>query len=328
VEKISPETRVEVTGNPRFDLVQNPHRKIYSERADQLNNRYGNYILFNTNFSVNGEYSMEKRDKITLDEETSIVDENRDALQKDVKIFARLLELIAETAEEYPERSVVIRPHPSENPDFYIDSFYAYENVHVDKRFEVRPWIIGGEVVVHNSCTTGIESLLLDTPVIAYLPNGMERNETPNNISERYTAVADVVDAIGRYLVHNKKFDIDANSKSEVRPHIDNLEYLSVERVADVIDSITTGENRKNSMETDIKLALRRTLVRTIGSKRFEELWVKRLRGESRHKFEYVETTTVDSIIEQFSDEIKPSGLKINRLPYMVNGFRVRTVEG
>jgi surface carbohydrate biosynthesis protein len=55
VAEISPETRTELTGNPRFDLLQKPHRQIYSERANQLNDSYDNYILLNMNFNLNGE---------------------------------------------------------------------------------------------------------------------------------------------------------------------------------------------------------------------------------------------------------------------------------
>lgn len=326
VEEKSPETRVELTGNPRFDLVQKPHRKIYYERANQLNESYGDYILFNTNFSsVNGEKSIKKIESNSVGDHP-IMDEIKENLRMQVKIFGRVLALIAETAEEFPNRNIVVRPHPGEDPTFYEYSLYAHDNVYVDKRFEARPWILGAEAVIHNSCTTGVTSALLNTPVISYVPNGWEISETPNNISERCTTATEVFETVRYYLNSDDEFTLDTDAKATVRSHIDNIDYLSAERIAGVVDSVTGDKDNAGGLNIDTKLALRRALVRTIGSRRFEELWVKRLRGESRHKFEYTSTGEVELIVEQFTDGIKPTGLKIDRLPYMINGFRVRTV--
>jgi surface carbohydrate biosynthesis protein len=327
VEKISPETRVELTGNPRFDLIQKPHRNIYYERAGQLNETYDDYILFNGNYSnVNGEEPIKKLESYSIGDHP-IMDELKENLKMQAKIFGRFLTLIAETAEEFPDRSVVIRPHPGEDPTFYENSLYAHDNVYIDKRFEARPWIVGAEAIIHNSCTTGATSALLNTPVISYVPNGWEISETPNIISERCTTATEVFETVRYYLNSGDEFTLDTDAKAVVRSHIDNIDYLSAERIADVVDSVTAEKDRKDSLDIDRKLALRRAIVRTIGSRRFEELWVKRLRGESRHKFEYTSTAEVESIVEQFTDEIRPAGLEFDRLPYMVNGFRVRTVE-
>jgi surface carbohydrate biosynthesis protein len=327
VAEMSPDTRVEVTGNPRFDLLQKPHQSIYAERANQLNERYGNYLLFNMNFaSANAEISLEEMEG-RLDDDHPDHNRSGERVGTTTKIFGRLLGLIAETAERFPDRNLVVRPHPSENPMIYKNSFYYHQNVHVDKRFEARPWIIGSEAVIHNSCTTGITAALLNTPVISYVPNGWETSETPNNISERCTEMTEVFDTIRFYMNNNKQFTLDADSKLELQAHIHNIDYLSAERIADIVDSITAAKNRKSSLERNNRLTLRRALVRAVGARRFEELWVKRLRGESRHKFEFATINEVKSIIDRFADEIKPAGLKVDRLPYMVNGFRVRNVH-
>jgi hypothetical protein len=238
-----------------------------------------------------------------------------------------MLDLIATIAEEFPDNSVVVRPHPGESTKIYNNSLYSHDNVYIDKRFEARPWIIGAEAVIHNSCTTAVSSALLNTPVVSYVPNGLEISETPNNISERCTNPTDIIDTVRYYLNSGEEFTLDADAKSEVRLHIDNIDYLSAERIADIVDSVTANKERTDSLEVDRKLELRRALVRMVGSKRFEELWVKRLRGESRHKFEYASMAEVTSIVEQFSEEIKPPSLKVSRLPYMVNGFRVQNIE-
>jgi hypothetical protein len=128
---------------------------------------------------------------------------------------------------------------------------------------------------------------------------------------------------IQEYLSGEKSFTLDNNSKAKIRQHIDNIDYLSAERIADLLDSITATETDRIPLPVDNELRLRRALVRAAGSKRFEELYVKRLRGENRHKFPYTSTDEVKSIVERFDETIQPADLRIGRLPYMVNGFRI-----
>lgn len=58
VAEIPPETYIELTENPRFDLLQKLHDQIYAERANQPDNSYDNYILLNMNFNLSGEQSV------------------------------------------------------------------------------------------------------------------------------------------------------------------------------------------------------------------------------------------------------------------------------
>jgi hypothetical protein len=193
----------------------------------------------------------------------------------------------------------------------------------VEERFEVRPWIVAAKTVIHNSCTTGVTSALLDTPVIAYVPDGLEASSLPNEVSDRCDTVSEVHSTIQEYLLGEKSFSLNSSMSARIRQHIDNIDYLSAERIADLLDSITDTETDRTPLPVDNKLRLRRALVRTVGSKRFEELYVKRLRGENRHKFPYTPTAEVESIVSQFVDGIKPEELQIDRLTYVVNGFRL-----
>jgi surface carbohydrate biosynthesis protein len=322
VKSVSPETPVELTGNPRFDLVQEPYRNFYSRDAERLKAEYGEFILFNTNYSLaNGERSVKSLFSHKDDSEKAYTGE---FLKSQTKILGEFIRLIAETAERFPERNVIIRPHPGENPALYENSMYGYDNVTVEKRLEVRPWILAAEAVVHNSCTTGVESALLGTPVIGYVPDGLEVLPVPNNVSDRCETVTAVCDMLQQSLTKERIHALNDEREAEIKQYIDNTDYLSVERIADVVDSVLTNETDRTALDVDTKLRVRRWLVRALGSKRFEEVYVKGFRGESRHKFPYTSTDEVQSIVEQFDDRIKPSGLRIERLPYMVNGFRFK----
>lgn len=324
VQRESPETRVEITGNPRFDLLQEPHRSFYDQTATQLTEQYGEFILFNANFSsTNGQKTVSEM-AANFEKDHPVWKRAMRSLKTQTKIFTEFVRLVAETAEAFPERNIIVRPHPGEKSEFYENSLYAYDNVHVEERFEVRPWIVAAEAVVHNSCTTGVTSALLDTPVIAYVPDGLEASSLPNEVSDRCETVVEVHNTIQEYLSREKSFTLDSTMKAKIRQHIDNVDYLSAERIADLLDSITSTETVRTPLPVDNELRLRRALVRAAGSKRFEELYVKRLRGENRHKFPYTSTAEVESIVGRFVDDIKPTDLQVDRLPYVVNGFRLR----
>lgn len=325
VETVNSNTRVELTGNPRFDLLQKPHRMFYSDIANQLQQEYGEFILFNTNFSISNGENPASYTLSNVKNDSSEKEYISEVLKKQTKIFGEFLRLIAETAEEFPDRNIIVRPHPGENPSFYENGLYAHDNIFVEKRLEVRPWIMAAKAVVHNSCTTGVTSALLDTPVLAYVPDGLEALSTPNEVSDRCESLTELHDNLRGYLSHEMEFSLNNQDKDNIKNHIDNVDYLSVERIADVVDSVTSTEVKRTRLTTDNKLRLRRLLVQAVGAKRFEELYVRKFRGENRHKFPYTPTTEVDSIVDRFVDEIKPTGLQVQRVPYMVNGFRLST---
>jgi surface carbohydrate biosynthesis protein len=44
--------KIITTGNPRFDLVTNDMRSVYKNKSDDILDKYGEYILINTNFTL------------------------------------------------------------------------------------------------------------------------------------------------------------------------------------------------------------------------------------------------------------------------------------
>lgn len=314
-------TRVEVTGNPRFDLLQQPYRKIYNETAGRLKNRYGNFILFNSNFTLsNGEKTVKRKSK-NWDKQDPVWKRLMRTLRKESKIFPEMLRLISDTADKFENKNVIIRPHPSESKSFYQDIFYSHDNIHVEKQGEVRPWIKAADVVIHNSCTTGVTSVLLNTPTVAYVPDGMEILSLPNRVSDCCKTKSEVFERIDHHLQY-KSMTLTNEKEKLIKEHIDNTDYLSSIRIGEVLDSVMENKS-PSSLKEHKKLRLRQFCVRMLGSRRFERLWIERIQDEDRHKHPYTTTEEVKSLINQFSDEIKPVGLQVSRLPYMVNGFRI-----
>ena len=64
-------------------------------------------------------------------------------------------------------------------------AFGGLKNVHVISEGSVIPWLIASKFVIHNGCTTAIESFLLEKHVISYRPyvDALYDLDVPNKIS-------------------------------------------------------------------------------------------------------------------------------------------------
>ncbi len=55
--------------------------------------------------------------------------------------------------------TIIVRPHPSENHEKWCEVLPEHEKVIVKHEGNVLPWLMAAQVVIHNSCTTGIEAI-------------------------------------------------------------------------------------------------------------------------------------------------------------------------
>ena len=62
----------------------------------------------------------------------------------------------------FSETNFVVRPHPSDDRQTFVNAFEGLKNVHVISEGSVIPWLIASKFVIHNECTTAIESYLLE----------------------------------------------------------------------------------------------------------------------------------------------------------------------
>jgi hypothetical protein len=107
-------------------------------------------------------------------------------------------ELMPKIAEAFPDRKVVLRPHPSEDHEFWRRCLAAWPNVVVKAEGNVVPWLIACGVLVHNGCTTAVEGFELGTRIVSFVPKEDERYEfaLPNQLGVRCSDATAVIDAI------------------------------------------------------------------------------------------------------------------------------------
>jgi hypothetical protein len=96
--------------------------------------------------------------------------------------------LIKELAFAHRDLTVVVRPHPSESVEFYDAAFTSFPNVEVRRDRGVMDWIRDASLVVHCKCTTGIEAVLAQRPVLHYWPD-QERDSDGGHLVAREAGV-------------------------------------------------------------------------------------------------------------------------------------------
>lgn len=169
---------IRTTGHPRFDLCKDRYRPLYAAESDALRREFGKFLLVNTNFTLSN--SMQgwdwcmKRDSIKADDAAA---RNRafDYFGYDLRRVTYYIQLMSRLADAFPERQIVLRPHPSENMDIYETLLKHVPRVHIRKSGSLVAWLHAAEVLIHTDCTTALEAYAARLPIIHYRQEDDER---------------------------------------------------------------------------------------------------------------------------------------------------------
>lgn len=170
--------RTAVVGNSRMELLSPKNRGAIAEEAAALKKAHGPYILFNTNYGqinsiwtdMNHVKDIAARAGLLNAKDPASVAEYQQKLEWELVNRAEITEVIRWTLENMTEHKVVLRPHPGERPEYWKDLFGSHPRFTLVARSSPHPWIMGAELLVHTTCTTGLEAALLGKPDLNVVP--------------------------------------------------------------------------------------------------------------------------------------------------------------
>ena len=176
---LSADKPIHVTGNPRNDLLRSEVRSYYENDVNHICSTYGDFILINTNFNhVNAFYPgqnlfkpVKKPGEIAEFGQAArgmpraYAEGLRDHKQA---IFKDFQQLIPALEKSFPDHTIVVRPHPTENQEIYRKIAQGCQRVRVTNEGNVVPWLMAARALVHNGCTTGVEAYVMRVPAISY----------------------------------------------------------------------------------------------------------------------------------------------------------------
>jgi surface carbohydrate biosynthesis protein len=254
-------TSVHISGNPRGDLLRPEIRVYYEDDARTIRDNYGDFILINTNFNqVNAFYSDmnilksdgssgEKTELSRRAKGMGMNCEYAEGLYKyKQKIFEDFQDLIPALEQDFPACTIVIRPHPSENPRVYHRIAEACRRVRVTNEGNVVPWLIAAKALIHNGCTTGVEAYALDVAAISYRATVSEQYDRdfhylPNQLSHQCFTYEELRDTLAKILAGELGAADGDERKSLIDHHLAaRTGRLACERIVDVLDDIANGQ--------------------------------------------------------------------------------------
>lgn len=268
-----------VSGNPRFDLLHSPYRSIYDSSVQAISHRVGGpFILLNTNFSLinphpaygNRLEKMRASGRVVTPEQEHIWAQRVQTKQCLAMEYRRLVQALHQAG-----RTVVIRPHPSENQEVWKAFAADLERVHVIHDDSANAWMLAAEVVIHSGCTTGLEAFLLDRPVIAYLPEGLSDQESFINALALQASSLEQVLALVEALPDPSCDRQDADSdgrRALARHHIANSDRaFACDRILEMIRADPPEPQPLSELRRRLR-SRRRPLGRRLASRLSREL--------------------------------------------------------
>ena len=196
-----------LTGNPRFDLLRPGLRNYYTLEAGRLRDEFGPFILVNTNFADSNHFmgtewviqNHRNNGFITSGRQEAV---ERAFIAYQESIVGRFVAMVRELSLHYPEYTVIVRPHPSENHEKWAALGRTLKNLRVIHEGDVNPWLLAADVAIHNSCMTGIHGFLLERPTISYMPVKSERFDyyLPNVLSTVTETLSELFSAVDRVV--------------------------------------------------------------------------------------------------------------------------------
>jgi surface carbohydrate biosynthesis protein len=284
--------RFAVTGNPRFDLLSPAMTRAFEGDVARIREEFGRYILVNTNFGAGNTGHGSRERFIEICERVGYARwDNPDdrawfeaTFDFEETNLVHFGEMVRALRDRFPDHQIVLRPHPSEDHTFWRRSLASEDRVHVMFAGTVVPWLLGADILIHNTCTTGTEAMVLGVPVAAYAPytNWIESiflsnlvtpvyrdleglfGAVQSAIDDRGGAVSAIRDAFGESLADHISLNGECGATEAIMAEIEGLELTPFEghlfRNKDArLVLVALDEYRKNKMDLT-----RETLIQSL----------------------------------------------------------------
>jgi surface carbohydrate biosynthesis protein len=230
--------RVFVTGNPRIDTMRPEALGFHAGKVARIREQHGEYVLLNTNFPTVNNLTPQgggvRLAPWALDSRGKQVES--DFLGNKRAMFEKMLEITPALARAIAPLTLLIRPHPNEDHGPWLRAAEGVPNIKVVFEGGVVPWIIGSKALIHNNCTTAVESAVLGVPVLNFRPWESEYDNELSHAFGRDCRDADELAAAVADIVAGRAGGMTDDQKKRLSHHIANADgRFACERILDVV---------------------------------------------------------------------------------------------
>jgi len=257
-------TPIHITGNPRSDMLRPELQAYYEKEVDYFRQKYDDFILINTNFNHVNAYGpdMNLFKPVKLPGQKPQFGRAARGMSRTYAeglfehkqaIFEGFKRLIPKLENAFPNHTIVVRPHPTENHDVYQQIAAGCKNVIVTNDGNVVPWLLAAKAVIHNGCTTGVEAYVMGVPAISYRPTVNDHYDDgfyrlPNMISHQCFDFDQLQDLLHK-IVNGRIGAANGDKRTSLIEHYLAAKDgpLACERMVDVLEKISDTPDNLNT---------------------------------------------------------------------------------
>ena len=253
--EMPPDLPIHVTGNPRNDLLRPEIQPYYEKEVSKIRERYGDFILINTNFNHVNAFSPIRNlflpsdnpgEKPTFGRAARGMPRQYAEGLRDLKqaTFEHFQEMIPALDKAFKDTTIVVRPHQVENPEIYRRIASTCKRVHVINEGNVVLWLMACKALIHNGCTTSVEAFAMGVPTVSYRATTNEEYDDgfyrlPNMLSHPCFNFEELRETLKKILCGELGVGNGEERKALIDHHLAAQNGpLACERIMDVLEKV------------------------------------------------------------------------------------------
>ncbi len=230
------ENQILKTGNTRFDHYVNLIEK--NKKKDCSKNET---ILICSRFASANPNKEIKSNQDKRDGSQQYIEDSK-------KILNLMILLPRAIREAKIKNKIIVRPHPSESKNLWINACKGLDDVSVKCDEPINDVLLRTKFLVHNRCTTAIEASLMNVKVISYEPIFLK---SPPNPNKQFTnSFANYICKNNSELIESLKQESqnkNLNCNSKDNEFIYNLNQLSSSKIVEILSRKHNSNLKSNN---------------------------------------------------------------------------------
>ena len=228
-------SKIHKTGSPRVDLWKSKFSNYWKmpKSAPQKP-----FLLISSNMGAsNGYMQMHEWYKSRYksgyyDRDPNLIKDQFIRTSESILKTGAFIEAIKYLANNNNGYDIVLRPHPIENIEAWKIYLDGIPNVHVIREGSISPWVKNAFAVMHNGCTTAIETIVSKKPLVTYVPFETSfDNHPPNHLGHRAKSPEELSNIL-KFILINTKSESQNKNGNEISKIINKKFFLDKNELA------------------------------------------------------------------------------------------------
>jgi surface carbohydrate biosynthesis protein len=253
------------TGSPRVDLWK-PFFSDYWVKSKNIISEP--FLLVSSNIFVTNTQPFHEslkfnRDAGYMHRDPDLFKRSFYSMSNNYKKLYEFIDAIKYLAKNSNGYSVVLRPHPMENITAWKNFLEGVKNIHIIRKDCISLWVKNAFAIMHNGCTTGIEAIVSQKPLLTYNTTQMNIEDyfLSNKLGHNIKSKEELLKKTNQ-LFEIEKHDNKTNEKPTIpslvleKLYIDKNE-LAAEKILKVWESLNTKSLSQSNNWIKFRLLLK-----------------------------------------------------------------------